>query len=178
MSEISRRLGNLLGRGVVSLVNSAGKLQALQLRLLSGEVKDRVEHFEPYGFTSHPLPGAEHLTVFLDGDRSHGITVVVADRRYRLMGLPAGGVALFDSADSSFVLSADGKVKVTASIKVEIESPLTTVSSDLHVAGDVIAQGDVIDNGSKSAAAMRGVFNDHDHDQDGGGITDKPNQNQ
>ena len=59
---------------------------------------------------------------------------------------------------------------------------LNTASFDLSVrnpvGGDVVAQGDVIDNGNKSAAAMRAVFNDHDHDQDGGGITDKPNQNQ
>ena len=68
-----RRIGNMLSRGTVAAVNAASKMQGLQLRLLADEVKDSVEHFEPYGFTSHPNGGAEAVAVFLDGDRSHGI---------------------------------------------------------------------------------------------------------
>lgn len=167
---------SMLVRGAVAAVNAGRKLQALQLRLLAGEVKDGVEHFEPFGFTSHPKPGAEHLTVFLDGDRSHGITVVVTDRRYRLQGLPEGGVALYDSEGTSFVLSADGEAKLTAAVKVQIDSPMVDITGSLHVGQHIVAEGDVADQGGTTMAGMRAIYDGHDHDLPGGGVTLEPNQ--
>lgn len=179
MGDQSKRLASMLGRGVVLAVNAARKLQSLQLRLLADESKDAVEHFEPFGFTSHPLPGAEHVTLFLDGDRSHGVTVVVADRRYRLTGLPAGGVAIFDSEGTSVVLSADGVAKVTASARVEIDAPITKVLHDLDVGGNIVAAGNISDQaGAKSMADMRATYNVHDHPLPGGGTSGDPNQQQ
>lgn len=114
MAPYVRRLSNLLARGKVLAVNAASKMQTLQLGLLAGERKDGVEHFEPYGFTSCPLPGAEHVTVFMDGDRSHGITIVVADRRYRLIGLQPGEAALHDDQGQKVHLTRNGIEIVTA----------------------------------------------------------------
>jgi phage gp46-like protein len=88
-------LTRLLARGTVVLANSASKLQSLQMRLTAGEVNDDMEHFEPYGFTSHPLAGAEGVVTFIGGDRSHAIALVIADRRYRLQSLASGEVAIY-----------------------------------------------------------------------------------
>lgn len=52
-------MAGVLARGVVVLANATRKLQSLQLRITAGEVKDDMEHLEPYGFTSCPLEGAE-----------------------------------------------------------------------------------------------------------------------
>lgn len=133
----SRRISNLISRGVVLAVSSVGKMQRLQLGLLARETKDRVEHFEPFGFTSAPLPGAEHVTVFLDGDRSHGITIVVADRRYRVTALEGGEAAMHDAFGNKVHLKKDGTLAIVSSLKVEITSPLVTMSGDLYVAGDI-----------------------------------------
>lgn len=103
-----RRLSNMLARGTVAVVNSASKMQGLQIRLLAGEVKDAVEHFEPYGFTSNPNPGAEGVTLFFDGDRSHGLVVVVADRRYRMTGFETGEVAIHDDQGQYVHLKRNG----------------------------------------------------------------------
>lgn len=105
------RVSNMLARGKLAAVQATGKMQALQLQLLGGEVKDRLEHFEPYGFTSHPNPGsAEAAVAFLDGDRSHGIVLVVADRKYRLTGLEQGEVAFHDDQGQSVHLTRTGIV--------------------------------------------------------------------
>lgn len=114
LGPYSRRISNLLCRGRVSGSNGASKMRTLQLRLLSDETKDGVEHFEPYGFTSEPLPGAEHVSAFFDGDRSHGVTLVVADRRYRLTGLQSGEMAIFDDQGQKVHLTRDGIVIQTA----------------------------------------------------------------
>jgi phage baseplate assembly protein V len=147
---ITRRIQNMLARGTVALANASTKMQSLQLNLLADETKDDVEHFEPYGFTSRPRAGAEAVAVFLDGDRSNGIAVVVADRRYRLTGLAEGDVALHDDKGQSIVLGADG-ITITGNVKVigTIEATEgissgangATITGDVHITGDATIGG-------------------------------------
>lgn len=144
---LARRISNLLARGSVAAVNAAGKMQALQVRLLAGETKDDVEHFEPFGFTSKPKPGAEAITAFFDGDRSHGVVLVVADRRYRMRTLDDGEVALHDAYGNHAHFKKDGTLEITASTEVAITSPLVTMSGDLHVAGTITGDVNVIGGG-------------------------------
>lgn len=144
LGPLSRRIGSLVARGLVSAVSSTGKMQLLQLRLEAGDRKDRVEHFEPFGFTSKPKAGAEHVTLFLDGDRSTGFTIVVADRRYRVVGLDDGEAAMYDAYGNKAHFKKDGTYAVVASTKVEITSPLVTISGDLRVDGTITGTTDVI----------------------------------
>lgn len=115
----ARRITMMLARGTVALTNATSKLQGLQMRLLAGEVKDGMEHFEPFGLTSNPLPGAEGIAIFFDGDRSHGVVICVADRRYRLQGLAGGEVALYNADDADpagcrIVLKRNNLIEVRA----------------------------------------------------------------
>jgi phage baseplate assembly protein V len=140
-------LAGVLARGVVVLANSARKLQALQLRITAGEVKDDVEHLEPYGFTACPHDGAEALVGFL-GDRSHGVVIMVADRRFRLQGLKPGEVALYTDEGDSLVFRR-GRVievetvtfKVKAEASVDFETPLIRTTGRIESAGDQVAAG-------------------------------------
>lgn len=141
MQSLARRVTNLLSRGAVGLANAANKMQTLQISLLDDEAKTDVEHFEPYGFTSCPKAGAEVLAAFLDGDRSHGVVIVAADRRYRIQNLQAGEVAIYTDEGDSIVLKRGRLVEVTthtlkinASTKVEMITPLLQVTG-----GDVKA---------------------------------------
>ena len=141
-------LANILARGVVALGNSASKLQSLQLRLLAGEVKDNVEHLEPYGFTACPLAGAEALAGFIGGDRSHGVVIVVADRRFRLQGLKPGEVALYTDEGDKFHFKR-GRVidletvtlNIKASDSVNFDTPLITSTGRIESDGDQVAAG-------------------------------------
>jgi len=154
LGPMARRLGNMVARGKVLAANSLGKLQILQLGLLAGETKDRVEHLEPFGFTAKPLPGAEHVTLFLDGDRSHGVTIVVADRRYRLQGLEDGEVALYNAHGHKVVLGVD-YMELVHDTEIRLSTPLVKVSQDMHVSGTLTADVDVI------AASISGKNHTH-----------------
>jgi phage baseplate assembly protein V len=110
LAPLARRLQNLVARGVVVLSDASRKLQTLQIKLLADEVADGSEHFEPYGYTARPHPGAEHVTIFVDGDRSHPLTIVVADRRYRLTALAEGEVAIYDDQGQKVHLTRTGIV--------------------------------------------------------------------
>lgn len=159
LGPMARQIAALFSRGLVSGV-SPGKLNRLQLRLLADEAKDGVEHFEPFGLASHPLPGAEAAAAFIDGDRSHGLVLVVADRRYRLQGLAAGEVALHDAHGNAVHLKADGAIEITAALKVSILSPLVECAGNLAVAGNITAAG-MVSDGAGSVQAMRDAYNNH-----------------
>lgn len=141
-------LRNFLARGVVALVQAGSKLQGLQMRLTAGEVKDGMEHFEPYGFTSNPQPGAEGLAAFLSGDRSHGVVICVADRRFRLAGLQSGEVALYTD-EGDFLHFKRGRVievetmtlKIKAGEAVEFDTPIIRTTGRIESVGDQVAAG-------------------------------------
>lgn len=141
-------LMNLLVRGTVVLGNAAKKMQALQMRLLAGEVKDNLEHFEPYGLTSHPLPGAEGIAAFLGGDRSHGIVLVVSDRRYRIQSMKPGEVAIYtDEGDKIHfkrgrIIDIETQtLNIKASVAVNFDTPMITQTGQIVSDGDQIADG-------------------------------------
>lgn len=153
--RLAGRISNMFARGRVRSVNAAGKMQVLQLDLLAGETKDRLEHFEPYGITSHPLDGAEAAAAFLDGDRSHGLVLVVADRRYRLVGLQAGEMAIHDDQGQKVHLTRTGivinggglPINVVNTPSVTIDSLLVSITGDLQVDGDAVFAGTVTNAG-------------------------------
>jgi phage baseplate assembly protein V len=129
------RLSNLVSRGVVTRVTDSGKLQTLQLGLLSEETRDAVERFQQYGFTSVPIAGAEAVVLFVGGRRDHGLVVAVDDKRHRKSGLQAGEVAVYSQAGASVVLKADGSVEVTP-------KPGATVT--LAGSADAVAKGSAL----------------------------------
>lgn len=149
-SPIARRLQNMIARGVVALTNAAKMMQTVQLSLLAGETsEDSLEHFEPYGFTSRPLPGAEAVTVFVDGDRSHGLCLVVADRRYRMTGFEEGEVALHDDQGQSVHLTRTGivvkggglPIRIEDTPSVTLDTEQTILTGDLQLAGSLTMLG-------------------------------------
>jgi len=137
LAPLARRISNMLTRGSVTLSNAAGKLQTLQISLLSDESKDAIEHFEPFGFTSNPHPGAEVLTAFIDGDRSHGIVLMATDRSYRLKNLVPGEVAIYDDHGAFIKLTQSGIIINGGGHPIAISGASTVTVTG----GDVIADG-------------------------------------
>lgn len=141
-------LKSMVVRGSVVLANAANKMQSLQMRLTADEVKDDLEHFEPYGFTSTPHAEAEGIVAFVGGDRSHGIVLVVADRRYRIKEMKPGEVAIYtDEGDK--VHFKRGRVieietvtlKVKATEGVDFDTPIIRATGRIESAGDQVAGG-------------------------------------
>ena len=141
-------LKSMLARGTVVLANAGKKMQSLQIRLTAGELKDGVEHFEPYGFTSNPKPGAEVLAAFLGGDRSHAVVVVASDRRYRISEVAPGEVVIFtDEGDKIHfkrgrVIDIETQtLNIKAGTSVNFDTPLITQTGRFVSEGDQVAGG-------------------------------------
>ncbi|MFJ2713849.1 phage baseplate assembly protein V [Pseudomonas sp. NPDC087346] len=141
-------LTRLLARGTVVLANSASKLQSLQMRLTAGEVNDDMEHFEPYGFTSSPLAGAEGVVTFIGGDRSHAIALVVADRRYRLQSLQSGEVAIYTDEGDKIHFKRGRVIDIeTATLNIRASSAVNIDTPVINQTGKIVSTGDQIAGG-------------------------------
>lgn len=100
-------LFSLVSRAVVHLVDATKKMQSLQPEVLKDEVRDDVEHFEPYGFTAHPFAASEAIVLNVGASADHSVAIVVGDRRYRLTGLAEGAVAMYDDQGQVVLIDRD-----------------------------------------------------------------------
>lgn len=181
VKPLSDRIRNLLSRGVLTLLDDSTKFQTLQMKGYAGETLDGIERFQDYGFVSHPEAGAEGIIVFPAGDRSHGIALVVGDRRYRIK-VSKQDVAMYDNRGQKVHLTPDG-INVVSPFKISATAPLITlVASDkvrietpvLECTGEI---KDHCDGDGKTMSSMRSVFNAHKHpENDYGGNTDTPSE--
>jgi phage baseplate assembly protein V len=138
------RVRGMISRAVISLVNDAAKLQALQVTMMADQTPDDVERFQTYGHTSVPHPGAEGIGLAIGGSTGHTVVICVDDRRYRVKGLQGGEVALYDDLGHKVYLTRDGIVVDGAGQDIRfVNAPTVRVETDLHVTGEITAVGDV-----------------------------------
>jgi phage baseplate assembly protein V len=116
---ILRSLNQVI-RGEVARAVETTKMRGLQVTLREGDdpTDDTTEHFEPYGFTSAPKAGAEALVVTLGGAADLPVVIVAADRRYRLLGLANGEVAIHDDQGQKVHIKRDRVVVQSALVEL------------------------------------------------------------
>ena len=153
VAPVARRVANLVGRGVITATDDSTKIQLSQVSLLDGEVRDEIENFQAYGFTSNPRDGAEAVVVFVGGRRDHGLAIQVADRRYRIRNLESGEVAIYNDTGAKIVLRASGDIEVT---------PKTGQVIALAGSSNPVAKGDSLNSaittlGTAIATAVSGI---------------------
>lgn len=119
----------MVARSIVALVNDAENLQNIQVTVLSGEVQTDVERFQNFGFTAHPVAGAEALVVYIGGDRDHGTAVAVDDPNFRPTDVPAGGSAQYDITKRKAEFDGQGNWKVNPLLKSALSSPSVELGS-------------------------------------------------
>jgi len=97
---ITNKIFLLLGRAVLNAIENSEDTQKLKVLALSDEVINDIERFQEYGFETYPFADSEVFIGFLNGNRDHGIALVVHDDRHRLKDLVEGEVAVYTDEDS------------------------------------------------------------------------------
>lgn len=184
LGPIWRRIRLIVSRGVLKLVDDSLKLQSVQVTMLGDRPAD-AERFQEYGYTSHPLPGAEAVIAAVGGARAHLVALSVDDRRYRVTGLKPGEVCMYTDEGDEIRLKRGRVIGVTAGAQLDVSAPVVTVKASTSVTydtpiftvtGDFKAGGQITD-ATSSMQAMRDTYNGHNHDEnDNGGPTASPNQ--
>ena len=119
LEPVRRSIRLLVSRAIVRAIDDTTDLQELQISLMKGEVRGDVERFQNYGFSSVPLEGAEAVTVFVGGDRSHGIVLAVDDRRHRLKNMAAGESAMYSNGGYKIHIKQNGDIEVIGGITTD-----------------------------------------------------------
>jgi len=161
LAPLQRRIQNMIARGISTALDASKKMQRISVSLLGGEQKQAMEFFENYGFTAAPKDGAETLALFFDGDRSHGVVICAADRRYRLV-VAQGEVAMYDDQGQKVHLTRAGividavtlPVTIKSTTLVRVEAPLLECTGEIK---------DLCDTGGANMSSMRAAYNGHHH---------------
>jgi phage baseplate assembly protein V len=102
--QIERRLKTLgealrrtAVRGFVQLVKDSGDVQFVQLQLDADNVRDDVEHFQPFGLAGHPLKDAQGLVFMVAGNPRHLVAMGLFNPDKRPKDLEEGATALYDA---------------------------------------------------------------------------------
>jgi len=157
IAPLKRRVMLMVGRCVLSAVNDSNGMQEVKIDLLADETLDEVERFQNYGFTSNPLSGAEGVTVFVSGDRSHGIVIAMDDRRYRLKGLEDGEVALYTDEGDKIHFKRGNKIDIeTKELTINAQTKTIVNAPAVELSSGVLEK---ILNGE----SFQTVFNNHVH---------------
>lgn len=138
LSPLLGRIQMMVGRAVLAAVDDSTGLQSVQIDLLADEAQDGAEHFQPYGFTAHPRPGAEAISLAVGGLRGHALIIAIADRRYRLKSLQEGEVALHDDQGQCVLLGRDG-IRIASSLGIACQ---TEGNFSVEAGGDFTVEAD------------------------------------
>ena len=162
LAPLERRLNVMVTRAVVTMVDDTQRTQNLQVTVFANgvatEVYDGVEHFQPVGFTSVPLVGAEAMLGAVCGNADHRIAAVVHDKRSRPRKLKQGETMIYSPLTGDRIwLHADGTMTIQASGKVKLIAP-----AGVEIDGNLVVRGNVSD-ATGSMALMRQQHNTHNH---------------
>ncbi|WP_454908378.1 phage baseplate assembly protein V [Variovorax gossypii] len=128
------RLRRMVMRVVLDQVDDGPKMQSHQVEAYGGITRGKVEHFQHYGFSSHPFPGAEGIGLSVGGSTNHMVILNVDDRRYRMKGMEGGEVAIYDDQGQSVHLTREGIVVKGAGLPMVFEdTPSITFKADQFV---------------------------------------------
>lgn len=174
VQQALRKLRLACGLAIVKLTDDARAVQQVQLTLLDGEVRSKVNHYQPYGFTSYADDGAEAVAVAVGGNRNHLVALVVDDGRWRKKNLAKGEVSLYHKSGSYVHLLANGDVKVFSASKLEVQAPSVTMSGSLDVQGPITSQAQIQGNTVRTAAGIQLGTHQHGGVQGGTGNTGAP----
>lgn len=125
------------------------------MTLRAEEVRDSAEHFQHYGFSSVPLPGAEGIGLAVGGSTDHMVVINIDDRRYRKRDLLPGEVCIY-TRWGDYVLIREGEIVVKHATKVTVDAPLVHFTGNVTVDGSIVAAGDVTGVGTSLHSHVHG----------------------
>ena len=187
-------------RGTLNLVKSADNIQKVQVSGLADETLQDVELMQQFGLTSVPPAGTQVVVLPMGGETTHSIVIATENGSFRVKNLKSGETAVYDESGSTIILKQGRLIeidcdilKITASTKVEISSPLVETDRVLTAQGKINGNGGMAIQGGSGASftgnvtQTKGSFTtdsdviangkslvNHTHRGDSGGMTGQP----
>ncbi|WP_274571550.1 phage baseplate assembly protein V [Neisseria leonii] len=145
-------------RGKITRIASEEPVQRAQLGGLADEVLQDVEHLQQFGFTSHPPEGTEAVVIPLGGATSHGVIVATEHGSFRIKGLAAGEVAVYDQSGGSITLRQGRLIEIDCdTLNIRAPGGVTVDAPNVQCTAQLTAQGQINGNGGMAVRGGAGA---------------------
>lgn len=129
LRPLVKYVANMATRAVLQLVDDSQKIQVFQVEGLATEVREGVEHPQPYGFSSVPPPGSDVILLCVGGRRDHAIAILAEHKAYRVRNQESGESTQYNGiAGTSIVLKNNGDIEITSTGNVILNGGSTAVA--------------------------------------------------
>ncbi len=157
--RLKNRMMNNTARATLATTSDDEGSQKHQVQLLADEVKDNIEHFQPFGFSSIAPAGSETAVIFMGGNRDHGISFGSDNKKYRPKGGANGDTVVYDINGNIVNLTAS-QIIIQHSAEVTVIAPKTIIESpDIELNGNVKVQGSLSYGTGGRGGSMSGKGN-------------------
>lgn len=150
ISEIVEKLRVMIGRCVITASSYDSDELKVDVELLVGEKRRKLEFMQQYGLISRPMGDVSGVALFVGGKRSNGLVVACNGEEKKMQKrLEPGEVCLLSPHGQQIFLKKDGSVSiVSGNGKIEMDGKLHVtkgmdVDGGLHVADAIKAGGEI-----------------------------------
>ncbi|APJ03943.1 phage baseplate assembly protein [Silvanigrella aquatica] len=95
VNPIARKLNLIISKCTIKMVDDKTKTQTIQSEIITGEIREKIERWQEYGYTSHPPLESEGLCVFLGGERDRGYIIATENKKTRKNEIKEGEVCIY-----------------------------------------------------------------------------------
>lgn len=137
LSPIKRKVASIVSTDLLSSVNDSTSIQTCKLQNSNTATAERVQQF---GFSSSPPVSSETVILSINGNRASQIIIACDSSQYRLKGLPAGSMAIYNQNGDYVKLTKD-KIEIHANEviiadgtkRVLTEDAISLLNSHVHL---------------------------------------------
>lgn len=108
IKKLVSRVEMMLAKAVIKAVNDTDDIQLVKISVLADETQDGIERLQNYGFSSVPPNGSEAFVAYLNGNRDHGVVLVIDNGEYRPRNLKDGEAVLYSQHGQIVLLDENG----------------------------------------------------------------------
>ncbi len=116
---LAEKINNIVSKCLINKTDDKSKTQTMQIELFTDEVREKVEHWQGYGFSSHTPKESEGICLFLGGERDRGIIIATEDKNSRVTNLEEGEVCVYSKEKDKIFLKKGNIIEIeTKNIKI------------------------------------------------------------
>ncbi len=134
VNPIVNKINLMFSQCVIKIVTDKNKTQTIQTELQDGEVREKVERWQEYGFTCNPPSNSEALCLFLGGERDRGFIIATENKNYRILNLKEGEVCLYTHEKDKIHFQNENKLLIqTKEFSIEDKKHILTAEESVAV---------------------------------------------
>ena len=145
VEELINKMRLIVGRCVIAASDYCSNELKVDVELLAGEKRRKLDFLQQYGLISRPMGDVSGLALFVGGNRANGVVVACNGEESAMQKkLGPGEVCLLSPHGQQIYLKKDGSVSiVSGNGEIEVDGKLI-VTEGIEAGGEVSSKMDVI----------------------------------